>query len=81
MKQKDEYPTADLPEPFLTTIDLEDALGIQDEDAFKLLKFLKAIGAGEIYTEIDDEKNRVLYSRGLHWINRTGVYAFVFNKK
>ena len=90
MKLKDEYETDDMPEPFVTSCDLETEMELPEGFGLNLFKYLQKIGAGEIYTQVDAsapaieagdaQAPDVMYSRGLHVVNRTGVYAFAFNK-
>ena len=83
MKLENTYELADLPEPFITSPDIE--LYIEDEETcLSFFKHLKSIGAGEIYTQVDNPINdATLYARGTKHItslgyNPTGSYAFVF---
>lgn len=78
-KLKDEHPTDSFPEPYITSADL---VGLDEDDAAKLLMELATKGAGTIYTQVDASGNgpSVLYSKGVRFVNRTGVYAFVFKR-
>lgn len=42
------------------------------QDIEKALNYTKEI-SGQIYTQIDGD-NDVVYSKGVHYVNRTGVY-------
>jgi len=87
-KLESEYTLDKLPELGFTSVDLEQAEEFTDENALTeeqilaLFKFMKAQGCGEIFTQVDsgsDYPDR-LYSRGVRFVNRTGVYAFVFGE-
>lgn len=41
----------------------------------KALNYTKEAG-GQIYTQVDGD-NDVVYSRGVHYVNRTGIYAVI----
>lgn len=79
-KLKNEYKTSDLPEPCATSVDLEYALGFTEEQALKLFDYLHRCGRGQIFTQIDGERGETIYSKGIHVVNRTGIYAFVFGR-
>lgn len=83
MKLKDEYECEELPEPCITSIDFALQVGMDENNGqiLEVFKFLRNIGAGEIFTQVDSgaiDHPGVLYSRGIRFVNRTGVYAFVF---
>lgn len=61
------YPE-NFPEDGITSADLED-----DFEVF-FLKF--ATGKYDIYTQVDTEAG-VVYMAGIHYVNRTGVYALI----
>ena len=41
----------------------------------KAIEYVKEHG-GQVYTQVDGEKDR-MYTRGVHVVNRTGMYAVV----
>lgn len=45
------------------------------QDVKKAHDYAKKTG-GQIYTQVDGDDD-VLYSKGIHYVNRTGVYAVV----
>jgi len=44
---------------------------------YRAQKFVKQSN-GILYTQIDGEKDRV-YSKGIHFVNRTGIYLVVYD--
>lgn len=46
------------------------------ENRLETKKFAKTVD-GEIYTQVDGEKDRV-YSKGIHFVNNTGIYLVLF---
>lgn len=79
-KFKEEYTSDELPEPYVTSVDIECNLGLTEEQVFKLLDYLHGRGCGQIFTQIDCEQDETIYSKGVHVVNRTGVYAIVFGR-
>jgi hypothetical protein len=41
-------------------------------------KEFAASNGGQVYTQVDADNDRVVYLRGVHLVNRTGVYAVAF---
>jgi len=81
MTQK-EYPEGPTPEEFDSIKwDLERQFGLDDDDmtADQIVGQVKEFAqknGGQIYTQVDGETQRV-YSRGLRFANRTGLYEVV----
>lgn len=84
IKLKDSYQLDELPEPCETSVDVQEAeefndkTALSDEQVFALFKFLRRNGYGEIFTQVDCDQPECMYDRGIRFVNRTGVYAFVF---
>ena len=89
MKLKEIYKCDDLPEPFVTTADLEGTLTNDDreltyDDMMTMFKAMENFGIGTRFTQVDGENDsECYYVKGYQLVNRTGVGAFVFilNKK
>lgn len=47
----------------------------QEANVQEVLKYANKIG-GQIYTQVDGDQDRI-YSKGLRFVNRTGVYEVV----
>jgi len=84
-KLKSEYGAGDLPEPCLTSCDIENQCPtLNTPQVLDLFRLLRNTGIGEIFTQCDamapagEYEGDIVYSRGVRFINRTGVYAFVF---
>ena len=77
-KLKEVYELEELPDPFITSIDLQEEITTQVDDNEWLLLFkkLEGHGFGTLYTQVDGEKDRC-YVKGNEHVNRTGVYALV----
>lgn len=85
---QEEYELNELPAKAFTTIDIQHEINphqvdeISEADALGFMRFLRERGLGEIYTQVDsgDENHpECMYTKGLCFTNRTGVYAFVFD--
>lgn len=79
-KSKNRYASDDLSGDYFTTIDIMEVCDLSEVQAMELMKYLKQLGVGEIYTQVDGDygKPNCVYSKGIKKVNRTGVYAFVF---
>jgi hypothetical protein len=62
------------------TLEQVDALGDEfyvwfGDLALALAKYYAKVMGGEIYTQLNDEDGNPVYLKGIHSVNRTGVYG------
>ncbi len=80
---KDEYKLDDLPEPCITSADLDnlDDSEITYKDARRFFLALERAGYGTRFTQVDGDDGERYYVKGFQHVNNTGICAFVFDKK
>jgi hypothetical protein len=85
MKLKETYKTDELPEPSVTSCDLNDSLEDTDpeltyEQCMAFFKAMEKLGFGTRFTQVDGDDGEIYYVKGYAFVNRTGVCALVLDK-
>jgi hypothetical protein len=82
-KLKDNYKWDELPGKYFTTLDIMEAGGLSETQAFEIMKYLEELEVGKIYMQKYRERDQnsvdLYYSKESNFTNREGFYIFVFS--